>query len=282
MNAVASVLAQTYTNFELCIVDDGSTDGSHELLRELSATDPRVRIVTHAHNQGSCAALNTGIQSTNGEFIAFLDTDDVWLPAKLEKQIERIDRDSTEGAVAVGCGWELMDGRPGRIPTSAPATHREVLKGAPGSGGPTLLVRRLADQPLWNLDLPSMQDRVYLIEYAKHGAVVFVPELLLRVGRGRSDHITKPRATMMAYEEILKLYQAELDPYPDLQAFYHVRVAREALIIGEREKARHSFAAAWRANRVGVGPSVEFILGYLFGYRGLAAYTRLRGAHGYS
>lgn len=280
LNAVESVLAQTYQNIEVCIVDDGSSDNIPAVLAQV--TDPRVRVITHEVNRGACAALNTGINATNGQFIAFLDTDDVWLPNKIAKQVLRIQEDPDENAVAVGCGWELMNGRPGRIPGRGVASYHDVLKGAPGSGGPTLLVRRLEDQPLWNLDLPSMQDRVFLIEYAKRGSVVFVPEVLLRVGRGRSDHITKPRATMLAYEGILDIFSADFEEWPDLRSHYLIRAAREALIIRNIQRAVGHFSSARAVGSVGVWEWLEFLLGLFFGYRGLAVYTRLRGRHGYS
>lgn len=280
--AVASVLAQTHSNLELCIVDDGSTDGTPELLRTIAERDSRVIIETHSPNQGACAALNSGIRATTGELIAFLDTDDVWLPQKLEKQVERLSVADAGRAVAVGCGWELMDGRPGRVPLARAATSKEILRGAPGSGGPTLLVRRLDDQPYWDEDLSSMQDRVFLIDYSRHGDVVFVPEVLLRVGRGRSDHITKPRATMRAYLDIMRLFDEELGQDPELLAHYHVRIAREALILRERKLAFDQFAQARRLVKLRPGSYIEWLLGFFFGYRGLAAYTRLRGAHGYA
>lgn len=280
LTAVESVLAQTYEHLELCIVDDGSSDNTSEVLAQI--TDPRVRVITHEVNRGACAALNTGIESTDGQFIAFLDTDDVWLPRKLAKQVSRMQEDPSENAVAVGCGWELMDGRPGRVPGRGVASYHDVLKGPPGSGGPTLLVRRLESQPLWNLELPSMQDRVFVIEYAKQGSVVFVPEVLLRVGRGRSDHITKPRSTMLAYERILDMFEPEFEEWPDLRSHYLIRAAREALIIRELSRGTSHFKLALREGNVSIGERLEFLLGLLFGYKGLAAYTRLRGRHGYS
>ncbi len=78
-----SVLKQTFTNFEIIIVDDGSTDNSCEIVESIS--DPRIRWIRQ-ENGGPSKARNRGIKEAKGQFIAFLDADDQWLPEKLEKQ----------------------------------------------------------------------------------------------------------------------------------------------------------------------------------------------------
>ena len=79
-----SVLAQTVQDFEVLVVNDGSTDGTGEMVQSIA--DPRVRLLTQ-QNGGASAARNKGIQSATGEWVAFLDADDVWLPQKLETQL---------------------------------------------------------------------------------------------------------------------------------------------------------------------------------------------------
>ncbi len=80
--AIASVLAQTYQEFELIVVDDGSTDDTREIVREF----PQARYVFQA-NRGVSAARNHGVALSRGRFLAFLDSDDVWQPRKLETQV---------------------------------------------------------------------------------------------------------------------------------------------------------------------------------------------------
>ncbi len=88
--AVDSVLKQTYQDFEVVVVDDGSTDETARVLG--SVDDARVVRLRHAQNRGPGAARNTGIKSSRGEFIAFQDSDDEWLPQKLARQMSAIDR----------------------------------------------------------------------------------------------------------------------------------------------------------------------------------------------
>ncbi len=83
--AVDSVLNQTFTNFELIIVDDCSQDNTEDIIATFS--DPRIKYIKHKINRGGCAARNTGIINATGKYIAFQDSDDEWLPTKLEKQV---------------------------------------------------------------------------------------------------------------------------------------------------------------------------------------------------
>jgi glycosyltransferase involved in cell wall biosynthesis len=95
--AIASVLAQSYTNFELHIVDDGSTDGTAVEVAPFLA-DRRVHY-HYQENGGQTVAKNAGIRQSRGEFIAFCDADDVWLPHKLEVQLPRFGRNARVGVV---------------------------------------------------------------------------------------------------------------------------------------------------------------------------------------
>lgn len=86
-NAVDSILAQTFTDYEIIVVDDGSTD---ETARVLAGYGDKVRYV-HQNNAGQSAARNHGIGLAHGEYLAFLDADDTWLPQKLDKQVRFLD-----------------------------------------------------------------------------------------------------------------------------------------------------------------------------------------------
>jgi len=85
--AIKSVLAQTYENWELIIVDDGSTDGTKDLVANFRKIEPRIKYIWQNNSGAPARPRNTGIKSASGEYIAFLDHDDEWLPNKLEKQV---------------------------------------------------------------------------------------------------------------------------------------------------------------------------------------------------
>src|SRR5580765_5393661 len=80
--AIASVIAQTYRNWELIIVDDGSDDGTPEAI--ISINNPRIKLVTKSHVGNIALMRNAGVDEGSGEWLAFLDSDDIWLPQKLE------------------------------------------------------------------------------------------------------------------------------------------------------------------------------------------------------
>ncbi|MEG1820941.1 MAG: glycosyltransferase family 2 protein, partial [Malacoplasma sp.] len=86
--SIKSVLSQTFNNWELIIIDDCSTDSSHEVIQHYVDQDIRIKLICLEENSGAAAARNTGIEHAKGQFIAFLDSDDYWHPEKLEKQLK--------------------------------------------------------------------------------------------------------------------------------------------------------------------------------------------------
>lgn len=109
---VESLLAQTYTNLEILLVDDGSTDGSGEICDEYAAKDSRVRVV-HQGNQGPSAARNTGLDYAKGEFVAFVDSDDVALPDFITTlyNLAEVDKADIAACAYMECGPDI----PGNI-----------------------------------------------------------------------------------------------------------------------------------------------------------------------
>lgn len=86
--SIESVLAQTYQNWELLITDDGSTDKSVEIISKYSKNDDRINVMVSDEHQGIARTRNMSISRAKGRFVAFLDSDDIWYPEKLEKQVE--------------------------------------------------------------------------------------------------------------------------------------------------------------------------------------------------
>ena len=101
--AIESVLRQTYSEYEIIVVDDGSTDNTPEIVRQYG---DRINYLFQA-NQGVAASRNLGLAAARGEYIAFLDQDDVFLPHKLSVQVDLLDRDSNLGLV--NSGWQIVD-----------------------------------------------------------------------------------------------------------------------------------------------------------------------------
>jgi glycosyltransferase involved in cell wall biosynthesis len=128
-SAITSVLNQTFQDFEIIIVDDASKDNTQEALSHFN--DARLKYIRHEMNEGEGKSRNTGINNANGEFIAFLDDDDEWLPEKLKLQVDMLDNDPTIGAVYTGC--ICIDKRSGnvdslKIPSKRGDIFQELLK----------------------------------------------------------------------------------------------------------------------------------------------------------
>jgi glycosyltransferase involved in cell wall biosynthesis len=143
--AARHALGQTWRDLELIIVDGGSTDGTVDVLRRVAASDPRVRLILNPAAEGVSAARNQGARQAQGRYLAFLDSDDAWLPDKLERQLEAIGRMPGARIAYTGCRRLLPDGERLRPPTwDEPYEgdlHRQILRhGAINSS--TLMVER--------------------------------------------------------------------------------------------------------------------------------------------
>ncbi len=113
--AVASVQAQTLDDWELVLVDDASQDGSLELAEQLAARDQRIRVLPLQENVGPAKARNTAIAEARGRYLAFLDSDDIWCPEKLERQLSLL---KLSGASLVYSAYEKVNetgARSGRV-----------------------------------------------------------------------------------------------------------------------------------------------------------------------
>ena len=125
--AVASVMAQDFADWELLLADDGSADGSQALAQRLAATDGRIRVLASAVNTGAAAARNRALAAARGRYIAFLDSDDEWLPGKLTEQLGRMRE--TGAALSYGGFYRVQQGREQRIDVPDRVDYDRLLRG---------------------------------------------------------------------------------------------------------------------------------------------------------
>lgn len=95
IDAVVSILNQNYRPLEIICCDDGSTDASYDRLTALAEQHPEIQVIKHKNNQGIAAARNTALSRANGDYIAFMDADDVWIEGKLQAQIDWLNQHPT-------------------------------------------------------------------------------------------------------------------------------------------------------------------------------------------
>jgi len=222
---VCSVLDQSYDDYEVIVVDDGSSDGTLGVARSF---EPRIRVLPKS-NGGPASARNLAIRNSRGDYIAFLDSDDLWLKDKLEKQVALLEKDPMAGLVY---GEALMfTGNNGeikirdRIGFTLEPSFRSLLFGdyIPNS---TVIIRRCCTDKVGLLnesrDLIGVEDYEYWMRVAKHFTMVGVPQPLayyrIREGNlmGDGSDINKGLdLSIAAIREIERLY-------PDLWEEYQV------------------------------------------------------------
>ena len=145
--AIYSVLAQTWPDFELLVIDDGSQDRTADIVRKIAEKDKRVRLFVNKKNSGVSSARRHGLEKARGEWIAILDSDDAWAPAKLEKQIALQKKTKAE-LLFTGSAFMDADGKPVDYYLHAPeeVTYRELLKQNVLSNSSALVRRELYEK----------------------------------------------------------------------------------------------------------------------------------------
>ncbi len=181
--AVGSVLRQTYPQVELIVVDDGSTDGSADLVARLAAPHPGRVTVLHQTNSGPYAARNHGLTHARGNFVAFLDADDTWHPDAL-RQLHAAMTDTL--ADAAYCGWQNVGEGAANTQPYIPPNYAETdaaalfLRACPWPINGVLLRRQLVDTLRgFSERLPTAMDYdLWLRMLAQQPTVVRVPDVL--------------------------------------------------------------------------------------------------------
>ncbi len=180
VRALDSVLAQTYEDLQLCVVDDGSTDETANILKRYSDYGVPLR----QEHAGQSAARNRGIGMSSAPYIAFLDADDYWLPAKLERQIALLERNPGVGLVCTDCATmnkgEFTGAYFGNTPVPTTGRLFERLTRECFVFTPTVVVRRkcLEQVGLFNESLVVSEDFNLWLRVAAKWDVAVIPEML--------------------------------------------------------------------------------------------------------
>jgi len=183
--AVRSIMYQTYSNLEILLLDDCSTDGTSAILLSLAKEDKRIRIIRNEQNLRLVKTLNKGIDEAKGEFIARMDADDISLPERIEKQVEfmllhpEVD--------LCGTNYSIIDGKGNKIQDSVtiPLTSKEIavaLLFTCPIGHPTVLFKKETIQSIGKYDeqMINIEDYELWLRVSSKGLIVNLPESLLK------------------------------------------------------------------------------------------------------
>lgn len=210
--AIDSILGQTYRDFEFCIIDDGSTDGTASILASYSDSDPRVR-VHRQENTGLRRALNNAISLSRGEYLARQDADDRSMPRRMEMQVRLLDEHPD--TVLVGTHYHLIDGKGAILNGIRPPTQSEELKKGLVSGNQfahgSVMYRRSVAEAVgrYREEFVCSEDYDFMLRMSEQGEVANIPEFLYQwrlslecesVSRRQSQDLYASLAADMAKE----------------------------------------------------------------------------------
>jgi glycosyltransferase involved in cell wall biosynthesis len=247
--AIKSVLEQTFTDFELIIVDDGSTDNTEEVIK--SFNDPRIRCIRHERNRGVSAARNTGIKIARGDCIAFQDSDDEWLPQKLERQMAVFEQDNAGNLGLVICGLQVPNRTKSRfVPSSSNLDfekliyHRSMILGTV-----TLMINRTLAGPelYFDEDLLASEDWELVLRLSRRMRIGCLGETLVRLHHPAGPHAHDIENTLNAQLVILKKYATELQARPRALNRHHEQAAMSYYEMDDMHHTRSHLRAAIRA-----------------------------------
>jgi glycosyltransferase involved in cell wall biosynthesis len=205
--AITSALAQSHKVYEIIVVDDASQPPISTTA--LGCDDKRIRIIRLNHNQGAAVARWRGVEEAAGELVAFLDSDDHWLPEKLSTQIQCLnDADHANDNLGIVCGWETVVGNVRRVrhPVSS-ALLEDFVSGCWFGPGSTLLIPRrvLIDVGPFDPKLRRLEDLEWFIRFAfTGGRIVSAPIIGAVIASGRR---ARYRDVEAAAEEIMRRFR---------------------------------------------------------------------------
>lgn len=241
LKALESVFAQTYRDYEVVLVDDGSTDGTQVAVATLGHG---IRYL-YQENAGEARARNYGLSAAGGEVVAFLDSDDQWSPDLLEREV-RILKDHRE--VALVCAQSLTSGKKSKkfIPQQEVVTGDlfPLLFQTNFVNNSTVVARRscLVEAGGFNEDYLTYYDYDLWLRIASRHSLAYVSRYLVHCGR-EGDNLSKD--TSRCREAILEILRKNYDPSRIDSSAYHRRVANCCLAVGRAFLAQGEYDRAW-------------------------------------
>ena len=277
--AIRSVLSQTFRDFELIVVDDGSEDDTDDVIRRID--DARVRSIRHEVNKGAQAARNTGIDAVRGEYISFLDSDDEWRPDKLQRQMEIF---NTNPHHLANLGVVLTGSQHVQLETNA--RSRPITYECYGDLYPEVFLRKVQGQMpalvrkdvfkqagYYDERLPAAQDWDMLVRLAEICQFDVVREPVYVRYHHRGDHVRTTGNAIKAYRMLFDKYATAFALYPRYASRLHVYLSAACLKENAPREARRE---AWLAIKLHPCQSRAYAY-WLLSFAGARVYGPIAG-----
>jgi glycosyltransferase involved in cell wall biosynthesis len=261
--AVRSALAQTHTNLEVIVVDDGSIDETAAVMAQLMSEDARVRFLPQAENKGGNTVRNIGLKAAGGAFIGYLDSDDEWLPEKLEKQLAYFaENDAPDlGVVYCGINSHTPDGVFQRLPFYTGKIWPQMLvDNHITGGGSTALLKREVFETVGGFDEADelrrggAQEYELWIRVAEKYRIEAVQECLVNYYEGGQSvtalTMKNPLLRTASREYILRKHHDLYEKHPEEWAYRLMVIGCYYVLAGKGDEARKRFRQAAQLSKL--------------------------------
>ncbi len=242
--AIESLQKQTHTNWEALIVDDASKDNTAEVVEKWQQQDKRIHFFPLKSNGGACVARNVGIDNAKGEFITFLDSDDEYLPEKIELQVRCFESSVVENIGVVSCGRQ--DARDGVIYlTWIPKLKGNIVKNLLqkdriGANTSFLMVKKellLQNNIYFDPQMPAGQDWDFLVRVCQHAGFDFVPRPLVIIHHHSGERVYTGERSLVAFEKQYEKNKNLLLQNSEVHDKFLMKMVSQNYVYGHGEKA---------------------------------------------